>query len=127
MLDPHLPDGIHDWRDGRSLLKDGDRLTIAGTDTLAGRYVQLACLRPHGLTSLCSVVTLDKCVRNFSHFTGTPLAKSIICATLHPAQCLGIESRKGTLRPGADADLTVWDHDGNVLATWVHGKQVWRK
>lgn len=74
-----------------------------------------------------SVVTLDKCVRNFAQFTGASLATSIVCATLHPAKCLKIEDRKGTLRAGADADLTVWDPLGNVLATWVRGKEVWKR
>ncbi|KAG9023346.1 hypothetical protein FRB95_013210 [Tulasnella sp. JGI-2019a] len=110
MLDPHLPDGIHEWRDGRKLVKHGEQLCVAGTDTLAG-----------------SVVTLDKCVRNFAQFTGASLGTSILCATLHPAKCLEIEDRKGTLRSGADADLTVWDSHGNVLATWVGGKQVWER
>ncbi len=35
-LDPHLPDGSHDWR-GRRVVKQGSRLFIEGTDTLAGR------------------------------------------------------------------------------------------
>lgn len=40
-------------------------------------------------------------------------------------RCLGIENKKGTLRAGADADLVVLDHQGNVLSTWVKGKIVW--
>ncbi len=39
MLDPHLRDGVHDWRDGKRLVKEGVRLYIEGTDTLAGRSV----------------------------------------------------------------------------------------
>lgn len=42
-------------------------------------------------------------------------------------RCLGIENKKGTLRPGADADLVVLDRKGNVLSTWVKGKEAWRK
>jgi N-acetylglucosamine-6-phosphate deacetylase len=38
-LDPHLPDGPHEWRDGRRVFKKGDKLVIDGTDTLAGRSV----------------------------------------------------------------------------------------
>jgi N-acetylglucosamine-6-phosphate deacetylase len=41
------------------------------------------------------------------------------------SRCLGIEDMKGTLREGADADLVVVDHKGNVLSTWVKGKIVW--
>ncbi|KAI0302346.1 hypothetical protein B0F90DRAFT_208119 [Multifurca ochricompacta] len=87
ILDPHLKDGVHEWRDGKRFVKDGVKLYLEGTNTLAG-----------------SVVTLDTCVRNFSRFTGCSLGEAIKCATFNPARCLGIENRKGTLRPGADAD-----------------------
>jgi hypothetical protein len=39
-------------------------------------------------------------------------------------RCLGIENKKGTLWPGADADLVVLDRQGNVVSTWVKGRQV---
>ncbi|KAH9856789.1 Metallo-dependent hydrolase [Lenzites betulinus] len=110
ILDPHLKDGVHEWRDGKRFVKAGDKLYLEGTDTLAG-----------------SVVTLDKCVRNFSRFTGCSLGEAIRCATFNPARCLGLEHRKGTLRPGADADLVVLDRKGKVLSTWVAGKEVWTK
>ncbi|KAL4071283.1 carbohydrate esterase family 9 protein [Scleroderma yunnanense] len=110
ILDPNLKDGIHEWRDGRRFYKEGDRLYLEGTTTLAG-----------------SVVTLDKCVRNFTRFTGCSLGEAIKCATLNPAKCLGIENMKGTLRPGAHADLVVLDRHGRVLSTWVMGKMVWKR
>lgn len=37
ILDPHLKDGIHEWRDGKRFVKEGDKLYLEGTDTLAGR------------------------------------------------------------------------------------------
>ena len=61
---------------------------------------------------------------------------SIMCPFVHvgvgvadawDARCLGLENKKGTLRPGADADLIVLDRQGNVLSTWVKGKEVWKK
>ncbi|KAI0359272.1 Metallo-dependent hydrolase [Trametes cingulata] len=110
ILDPHLKDGVHEWRDGKRFVKDGDKLYLEGTDTLAG-----------------SVVTLDKCVRNFSRFTGCSLGEAIRCATFNPARCLGLEHKKGTLRPGADADLVVLDRKGKVLNTWVKGREVWKR
>nr|GAT57872.1 carbohydrate esterase family 9 protein [Mycena chlorophos] len=110
ILDPNLRDGVHEWRDGKRFVKEGDKLYLEGTNTLAG-----------------SVVTLDKCVRNFSRFTGCSLGEAIKCATFNPAKCLGIEDRKGTLRPGADADLVVLDRQGNPVSTWVRGKHVWGK
>lgn len=42
-------------------------------------------------------------------------------------RCLGIEDKKGTLRPGAHADLVVLDRQGIVLSTWVKGTEVWVK
>ncbi|EIN06566.1 Metallo-dependent hydrolase [Punctularia strigosozonata HHB-11173 SS5] len=110
ILDPHLHDGVHEWRDGQRFVKQGYKLFLEGTDTLAG-----------------SVVTLDVCVRNFSKFTGCSLGEALKCATYNPAKCLGIENKKGTLRPGADADFAVMDRFGNVLSTWVKGKQAWAK
>lgn len=110
ILDPHLQDGVHDWRDGLRFYKEGDKLYLDGTTTLAG-----------------SVVTLDKCVRNFVRYTGCTLSQAIKCATYNPARCLNIENNKGTLRAGADADLAVLDHQGNVLSTWVMGKMVWAR
>jgi N-acetylglucosamine-6-phosphate deacetylase len=78
-------------------------------------------------TDCYSVVTMDKCVRNFSRFTGCSLGEAIRCATYNPAKCLGIEGKKGTLREGAHADLVVLDRLGTVVSTWVRGREVWRK
>ncbi|KAF9451525.1 carbohydrate esterase family 9 protein [Macrolepiota fuliginosa MF-IS2] len=108
ILDPHLKDGVYEWREGQRYVKEGLRLYLEGTDTLAG-----------------SVVTLDKCVRNFSRFTGCSLGEAIKCATYNPARCLGVENKKGTLRPGADADFVVLSRQGTVLSTWVKGKQAY--
>jgi N-acetylglucosamine-6-phosphate deacetylase len=47
--------------------------------------------------------------------------------TLVHNRCLRIENKKGTLRPGADADLVVLDAEGFVISTWVRGKKVWTK
>ncbi|KIM40312.1 carbohydrate esterase family 9 protein [Hebeloma cylindrosporum] len=110
ILDPNLRDGVYEWREGRYFEKRGEGLYLEGTTTLAG-----------------SLVTLDKCVRNLSRFTGCSLGEAIRCATYNPAKCLGIEDKKGTLRPGAHADFVVLDRQGIVLSTWVKGKEVWVK
>lgn len=37
ILDPTLPDGVHHWREGFSFRKEGLRVTLEGSNTLAGR------------------------------------------------------------------------------------------
>lgn len=39
ILNPHLKDGVHAWRDGHRFVKEGDKLYLEGTTTLAGRSV----------------------------------------------------------------------------------------
>jgi len=43
---------------------------------------------------------LDECMRRFRKFTGCSLVEALEAASLHPAQALGIENRKGTLEVG---------------------------
>ncbi|KAF8483756.1 hypothetical protein DFH94DRAFT_723967 [Russula ochroleuca] len=100
ILDPHLKDAVHKWRDGKRFVKEGVKLYLEGTDTLVG-----------------SVFTLDTCIRNFSRFTRCSLGEAIKCVMFNPARCLGIENRKGMLRAGADADMVILDRSGNVLST----------
>lgn len=37
ILSPHLEDGVYEWRDGKRYVKEGDKLYLQGTNTLAGR------------------------------------------------------------------------------------------
>jgi N-acetylglucosamine-6-phosphate deacetylase len=107
-MDPHLADGVYSWRDGSSINKCGARITLEGTDTLAG-----------------SAVTLDECVRNLSLFASIPLSQAILCASTNAAKSLGdaVSSHKGLLAADYDADLSVWDRQtGQVKAAWVSGK-----
>jgi N-acetylglucosamine-6-phosphate deacetylase len=72
-----------------------------------------------------SCVTLDLALRNARRFAGLSLLEAIAACTLRPARALGIERERGTLRPGARADLVVLDADAAVQATWIGGRQVW--
>lgn len=112
MMDPNLPDGAHQWRDGRVIVKKGLKLFLEGTETIAG-----------------STVSMDGCVRNHAKFTASSLGESIRAATYNPAQMLGgdIAKNKGHLRAGGDADLVILDHDGKVISTWVAGKCVFSR
>jgi N-acetylglucosamine-6-phosphate deacetylase len=68
-----------------------------------------------------SVLTMDRAVRNVMSFARLSFQDSLRLATLNPACVLGIEDRKGMLKPGADADVTVFTPSGEVLQTIVRG------
>jgi N-acetylglucosamine-6-phosphate deacetylase len=51
-----------------------------------------------------------------------PLLEAVTACTLRPARLLGIERERGTLRPGARADLVFLDSAGCVAETWIDGE-----
>jgi N-acetylglucosamine-6-phosphate deacetylase len=68
-----------------------------------------------------SLLTLDQAVRNIMGFARLSFQESVRLATLNPATVLGIENRKGQLKPGADADIAVFSASGEVMRTIVAG------
>jgi N-acetylglucosamine-6-phosphate deacetylase len=71
-----------------------------------------------------SHLTLDDAVRNCDRWRVMTRLEALAACTLAPARLLGIESERGTLRPGARADLVLWAPDGQARATWVAGRLV---
>jgi N-acetylglucosamine-6-phosphate deacetylase len=69
-----------------------------------------------------SRLTLDRAIENAVAFGALPRLEAIAAATLRPARLLGVEAERGTLRPGARADLAVLDGEGAVAATWLAGR-----
>lgn len=108
-MDTSKPDGIYSWRKGHTVVKIGNKVTLEGTDTLAG-----------------SVVPLSDCVINLARFACIPIHTAAYCASSTPAEMLRIQHRKGFLRPGCDADLVRLDKvSGRVKETWIGGHQVY--
>lgn len=82
----------------------------------------------HGTNTLAGAVApMDVCVRNFREFTQCSFVQAVEAATLHPAQCLRIENRKGSLAFGCDADVLLVDEQLNVHAVFVNGRLVWMR
>jgi N-acetylglucosamine-6-phosphate deacetylase len=46
-------------------------------------------------------------------------------AATTPARIMGVDSRKGSLDPGKDADIVIFDDDVNVSATMIKGKIIY--
>ena len=97
-----------------------------GEYEFAGRTITLrdgAPRLPDG-TLAGSALTMNRAVRNLWRATKRPLPEVVAMASHNPARLLGIERRKGTLTPGADADIVCFDEDVNVLMTFVAGEKV---
>lgn len=95
----------HGWIGGLAVEVVGDRVTLAGTSTLAG-----------------SVLALDEAVRNLVA-TGVPLPAAVAAASRNPLALLGIADR-GRIATGLRADLVELDSElrvGRVMrgGTWV--------
>jgi N-acetylglucosamine-6-phosphate deacetylase len=111
-MDPTASNGLYPFRPPQQVLRQGLSITLEGTSTLAGSAIDMA-------TS----------VRNLSAFASIPMWKAIACCTTNAAKALGGRwaERKGKLEKGWDADMVVLDGKGEVKATWVKGREVWKR
>ena len=60
-----------------------------------------------------NINSLFECMRRVVKF-GIPLEDAVYCSSYTPAKRLGIESQKGSIEPGKDADLVVMDDYMNI-------------
>ena len=67
-----------------------------------------------------SALTLDRSLRNIVKL-GIPVGNALRMLTLNPAKLLGIEFKKGSLRPGADADILLLDRALNITQVYTRG------
>ncbi|CAI6340584.1 unnamed protein product [Periconia digitata] len=106
-----MPDGVYDWTNGSRIVKAGALLTLEENGKIAGSSIELV-----------------QCVENFLNWTGASLSEGLRAVTETPAKMLGVESVKGGLRAGMDADLVVLDlADGAVGGDKkLSVEQVWK-
>jgi len=72
-----------------------------------------------------SSLTLDRAARNAQAFGALGAVQAVAACSLRPARLLGIDDERGSLRPGARADLVVLGKQGQVLETWIAGERVY--
>lgn len=105
-----LPAGVYDTPWGyRVKVSPGDAARHETKNFLAG-----------------SSLTMDRGMANLLRWLKLPPEQTWAMGTLNPARLLGLE-RKGQLKPGADADLVLWDEDSTAARTWVMGNSVYEK
>jgi N-acetylglucosamine-6-phosphate deacetylase len=69
-----------------------------------------------------SSLTLEQAVKNFWEFTSCELTEAVRLATYNPARHLGIDTMKGSLAPGKDADLIALTPEFDVVLTMIGGE-----
>ena len=88
---------------GRTITLANGRLTT-DSGTLAGAHLDMA-----------------SAVRNAVQLAQLPLDDALRAASLTPARFLGLDNQRGTLVPGARADLVALTQDLTAIETWVGG------
>jgi len=58
---------------------------------------------------------ITEVVKRFIQVTEAPIYEVVKFATYNPCKLLGIDDRKGSIAPGKEADLVIFDDDFNVL------------
>lgn len=106
-----------------------DSIAAAGLPDGAYSLGGVACIKEDGVAKLPdrsafagSVATTDMLVRTFRRLTGAPLQDVVRMITLTPAELLGIDRRTGSIKPGKDADLLVFDEDIQIRHISVGGR-----
>ncbi len=67
------------------------------------------------------IATDDRLVRNMVRLAGAPLHHAVKMMTLTPARVIGIDHKKGSIAPGKDADLLLFDENINIGLVMVGG------
>lgn len=71
-----------------------------------------------------SVATADRLVRTMVREAGCSIPEAVRMMTENPARVMGIARRKGSILPGKDADIVIFDDDIRVRKTIIAGKTI---
>lgn len=72
-----------------------------------------------------SVATADRLVRTMVNEAGCSMPEAVRMITENPAKVMGIFDRKGSIAPGKDADIVIFDENVNVLRTMIKGEVIY--
>jgi N-acetylglucosamine-6-phosphate deacetylase len=74
-----------------------------------------------------SVATADRLIRTMLEMAEVPLIECVRMISETPARILNILDKKGTLAPGKDADIVIFNDQIEVQQTFVMGKSIFQK
>ena len=69
-----------------------------------------------------STTLLNQMVPILRDAAGIPLVEAVRMASLTPARVIGCDDRKGSLEPGKDADIAIFDDDFTAWRTLIAGR-----
>jgi len=72
-----------------------------------------------------SVATADRLVRIMVSMADVSMMDAIKMITATPARILKIEEKKGSITPGKDADIVIFDDNINIATTIIKGKIIY--
>ncbi|MBC7615656.1 MAG: N-acetylglucosamine-6-phosphate deacetylase [Pedobacter sp.] len=72
-----------------------------------------------------SVATTDRLVRTMVQMADIPLIEAVRMMSKTPATIMGVETIKGTLTVGKDADVLIFDENINIKITMINGKIIY--
>ena len=73
-----------------------------------------------------STLSQEVALKNFVKWSSFPFEEALLGLTLNPARALRL-GKKGTLAPGADADIAVIDEHFRIMKTFVAGRLVFER
>jgi N-acetylglucosamine-6-phosphate deacetylase len=100
-----MPDGDYEVLSDRKVRKEGGKILISGTETLAG-----------------SALDMNQAYKNAARFAQIGLSGLSKISSLNAAKIIGRESDIGSLEIGKWADLVLLDSESTVCATMIEGQ-----
>lgn len=96
-----------------------------GQYTLGGQpiFVKNGSCRLRNGTLAGSILRMTDAVRNMKEAAHLSMAQAVRLASCNAAASIGLKSRKGSLLPGRDADIILFDEDLTVSRVFVRGTQ----
>jgi N-acetylglucosamine-6-phosphate deacetylase len=71
-----------------------------------------------------STTLVNQMIPILTDVVGIPLVEAVRMLTLTPARVIGVQDRKGSLEPGKDADLAIFNDDFTAWRTMIGGRWV---
>jgi N-acetylglucosamine-6-phosphate deacetylase len=72
-----------------------------------------------------STTLVNQMIPILTDVVGIPLVEAVWMLTLTPARVIGVQDHKGSLEPGKDADLAIFNDDFTAWHTMIGGRWVY--